>query len=203
MSNLWVRNHEAGHQVLAVVEYHWEAGPITVLEGDLAYGCCMTIPPELPDWEDEMDGLPFLLWPLKHQVALQERVLVLLAGDVAACTLSPLDDHEEPVAVEAIALAKNHPADEADHQWADEAVSSPVIPSDAQRIARLAVLAHRDDMHSAHTWLEFLHAQALAMVTHHEAQIRELADVLREHPVLCAAAVAAVLAHDPVALVAP
>jgi hypothetical protein len=200
MSSAFIRNHEATHQVFAVVEFGWSPGPITVREGERAYGCCMTIPPELPEWEDGMELLPFTSWPQAHQRNLEQRVLVSLAGDVGACILSPLDDQEEPVAAEAIALAKNHPADEADLEWADEAVSSPVIPSDAERIARMARIAHREDMLSAHRWIEFLHAQCMDMVKHHEAQIRELADVLREHPVLSAAAVAAVLAHDPVAL---
>lgn len=196
------RTHEAGHMVIGVLSFGWEPGPITVVRGALSYGCSAPEPPDMPDWTDELDGLPFLLLPEAHRRALEERVMVELAGDLASCVLAPLDDHEEPVAAEAIAIVENHPADEADRTWAAEVVSNPVIKTDAAKIARLAHMAHRDDRLSARTWVAYLHAQCLKEVERQEKPIRALADALREHPVLSAAAVAAVLDPYRVALVA-
>jgi hypothetical protein len=197
------RTHEAGHQVLGVLAFGWEPGPITVARGGLAFGCSAMTPPDQPPWEDGMDQLPFALWPQEHQSWLQEAVLVELAGDVAVCVLQPLSDHEEPaVATEAIAIVEDRPPTEAERQWAAEAVSDPLAKSDPEKVARLARFAHRDDRHSAGAWVAYLHAQCMALVEHHEQPIRALAGHLRENPILSAEAVAAVLAkYEPAALV--
>jgi hypothetical protein len=186
-----VQLHEAGHQAIAAV-FGWDLGAITVRAGQLALGCSTYTSPRLPDWQDGMEELPFILWPQAHQSQLQQRVLVALAGATAACVLMPLAD-PEPVAAEAIQIVEEHPADEEDQKWAAEAVSNPVIRSDAEQVARLARLAHGDNNHSAHTWVEHLHAQTLALVERNERKIRRLADVLAEVEVLSGDAVAAML----------
>lgn len=135
--------------------------------------------------------LPLFLWPEAHRRWVEERTIVYLAGDTTARLLAPrLGREPEPVTVQAIEIAQEYPATETEEQWAAEAVEDATSPSDPEAIALLAMWAHRHDPQARARWLDHLEAQAAAIIRLREGQIRELADLLGETPVLSAVAVA-------------
>ena len=198
--------HEASHLAAAAV-FGWRLLGASVRPGAWSNGCSRAVAPPVAEevWERGLAavtaGRPLAAWPWPVHAAIEERIIVLLAGETGAlqarALLSPAappartgDPPAERAAVIAADLPEPTPgmlaelagfADDEHADWDDVAA------------ARLARLACGPDLASAAALLAWCGAQARALVMREAEAIARLADALLLREVLSGEAAAAVL----------
>ncbi len=185
--------HEAGHAVVAYKETGAKLGMVTIEPGTRFAGCAewwpVTVPPDDPAWSQLDVTAPFLLWPEPIRRWVELDVIVALAGEAAADVLAPRTGRLPASLVEGaagIAAALPEPTaagrlprlTAGERQYAAQMVSDPDAPSDADKIAELARVAHGPDLASLAAWLVYLEAVTRALVQRHRQGIERLATEL-------------------------
>lgn len=204
MSSERTRLHEAGHEVIATV-LGCDPRGATVVGGEVWSGIARfsPVPVSTEVWDQGhaalSAGLPFACWPVEIRQAIETRVLIILAGEAAALLLGEPPEPRtarvaESTAERAAEIAAVLPEPTAaDLEAFTAAVNDTTEDTDDVKIARMARVAHGDDLASGASWLAYLDAQVRALVLVHAEQIRLLAELLELEPTLSGEAVAAAL----------
>lgn len=196
--------HEAGHHVVAAV-YGWRLGAVTITSGTALAGCSIATPPLVAVPANVDYAEPFIRWPSAVRRRIEGESLVYLSGDAAEMLFVPRSGRRpDPVSVQAAeAIAEpDRPVDlsrlpaATAKEHADVAVvcADPAVPSDADRVARLARYAHDGDVAGAGAWIFYMETQARVLLLAHEQRVRRLADALLATGTVGAEAAARLLA---------
>lgn len=187
-----IHRHEAGHMVVGVSAFGWHPVGVTTARGIESHGCTRARPRAIPSavFEEAFTERPFISWSPEARRHLEERVVVTMAGELAALMLAPKPGrYELPLRERAMVAVGEMPV------ASEDPVTVEVVAelraeldrpgdSDSEKVFKYCWIAHGSDFASGGSWLQFLEASCRAVIRQETERIELLAAVLAERDTL-------------------
>jgi hypothetical protein len=188
-----IHRHEAGHMVVSVSAFGWHPVGVTTAGGTESLGCSQARPRAIPGavFEEAFTERPFICWSPEARRHLEERVVVTMAGELAALMLAPKPGrYALPIRERAMVAVGEMPVVSAEDPVAAEVVTELRAEldrpgdSDTEKVFKYCWTAHGSDYASGGTWLQYLEASCRAVIKQESERIELLAAVLAERSTL-------------------